>query len=304
MARLEPLVYLNGDLLPANRGKLALHDAGFVMGATVTDLCRTVRHKLYRWEDHRARFLDSCRAAHIEPPLSENEIGRVAHELVDHNANLLRPNDDLALVLFATPGSIGYYAGLDGGPGDATPTFGMHTFPLPFARYRRFFGEGAHLAVPTVRQVPAFCVDPRIKQRSRLHWWLANREIRYTYPGAAAVLLDQHGHLTETAAANLLIVKSGVVYSPPPESILNGISLLTVQELCRDLGIAFVQRPLTVDDAHTANEMMLASTTWCLCGVSRFNGQQVPWPGVVFQRLLTAWSERIGLDIQGQIESA
>jgi branched-chain amino acid aminotransferase len=299
----EPLVYLNGSLLPASRGKLTFHDAGFVMGATVTDLCRTVRHKLYRWENHRARFLDSCQAVHIDPPNSETELGRLAHELVAHNASLLRPNDDLALVLFATPGIIGYYAGLDGGPGDGAPTFGMHTFPLPFARYRRLFGEGAHLAVPTTRQVPAVCVDPRIKQRSRLHWWLANREIHFTYPDASAVLLDQHGNLTETAAANLLLVKNGVVHSPPPDAILNGISLLTVRELCRDLGIPFVQRPLTVDDAHAADEMMMASTPWCLCGVSRFNGQSVPWPGVVFQCLLTTWSERIGLDIQRQIES-
>jgi branched-chain amino acid aminotransferase len=101
----------------------------------------------------------------------------------------------------------------------------------------------------------------------------------------------------------VLIVKNGVVHSPPPDAILHGISLLTVQELCRDVGIAYVQRPLTVDDACAADEILLASTSWCLCGVSRFDCQPVPWPGLVFQRLLTAWSDRIGLDIQRQIES-
>jgi branched-chain amino acid aminotransferase len=299
----EPWIYLNGELLPASHGNIAFNDAGFVMGATVTDLCRTVRHRLYRWEDHRARFLHSCRAAHIELPASEQELNRLAHDLVVRNASLLRPSDDLALVLFATPGPIGYYAGVDGGPGDATPTLGMHTFPLPFARHRSLFREGAHLAVPTTRQVPADGVDPRIKQRSRMHWWLANREIHSSYPGAAAVLLDQNGNLTETAAANLLVVKAGVVHSPPAEAILNGISLLTVKELCRDLGIGFVHRPLTVEDALTADELMLTCTTWCLCGVSLFNGHRIPWPGEVFQRLLKTWSERIGLDIRAQIVS-
>jgi D-alanine transaminase/branched-chain amino acid aminotransferase len=85
--------------------------------------------------------------------------------------------------------------------------------------------------------------------------------------------------------------------------VLEGISLLTIQELCRELGIALIHKPLTVDDAYAADEIMLASTGWCLCGVSRFNDRSVPWPGPVFERLLTTWSERIGLDIRRQIEA-
>src|SRR3954451_8511630 len=103
----EPLAYLHGRLLPASEAHLALHDAGFVMGATVTDLVRTVRHRLYRWDDHFARFRHSCRAAQIFPPLPQHELSRFAHELVEHNAALLRSEQDLALVLFVTPGSIG-----------------------------------------------------------------------------------------------------------------------------------------------------------------------------------------------------
>src|SRR5947207_1078560 len=150
----EPLAYLNGQFLPASQATLGLHDAGFVMGATITDLCRTVRHELYRWDDHLSRFRRSCRATYLYLAITDEEITRHAHELVAHNAGLLQPDKDLALVLFATPGPIGYYAGLDGGPGDAAPTFGMHTLPLPFARYRQFFREGAHLAVPATQQVP------------------------------------------------------------------------------------------------------------------------------------------------------
>src|SRR5262249_33837033 len=188
------------------------------------------------------------------------------------------------------------------GAGDAPPTTGIYTFPLPLPRYRRLFREGAHLAVPPTRAVPAACVDPRIKQRSRLHWWLADREVHASHPGATAALLDQHGHLTETAAANVLVVKQGVVQSPPRDTILGGVSLLVVEGLCKDLGIPFLERPLTVYDARTADEMLLTSTPYCLCGVSQFHGVPVPWPGPVFQRLLAAWGERIGLDIRRQIE--
>jgi branched-chain amino acid aminotransferase len=298
----EALVDLNGQLVPASQAHLALHDAGFVMGATITDLCRTVRHQLYRWDDHLARFRNSCQVASLTLPVTDAELTSRAQELVAHNAALIDKDEDLALVLFITPGPIGYYSGLDTGLGDAPPTFGMHTFPLPFARYRRLFRQGAHLAVPSTRHVPAICVDPQIKHRSRLHWWLADREVHSVYPGAMAVLLDAQGYLTETASANLLLVKDGTVFASPEATVLFGISLQVLVELCREIGIAMVRRPLTVADALAADEILLTSTPYCLCGVSRWGEQTIPWPGPVFQRLQAAWSGKIGLDIPGQIE--
>jgi branched-chain amino acid aminotransferase len=297
------LAYLNGRLLPQSEATLPLHDAGFVMGATVTDLCRTVRHRLYRWEDHLARFRLSCHSAHLQQALTDSDLSQNAHELVAHNAGLLRPEDDLALVMFLTPGPVGYYLGEPGGAGDGPPTLGMHTFPLPFVRYTRLFQTGAHLAVSNVRQPPADCVPPHIKQRSRLHWWLADRDVHDRFPGAFALLQDANGHLTETAAANLLVVNDGIVQSPPRGTGLGGISLQVVRELCAELKIPFAERPITIDDAATADEILLTSTPYCVCGVSRFNGEPIPWPGPIFQRILAAWSEQIGLDIRSQIEN-
>src|SRR4051812_41805284 len=113
----EPLAFWQGRFVPQSQARLPLHDAGFVLGATVTDLCRTVRHQLYRWPDHLARFRAGCRATHISPPLDEQTLSDRAHELVCHNAGLLAPGQDLALVLLATPGPVGYYLGQDGGAG-------------------------------------------------------------------------------------------------------------------------------------------------------------------------------------------
>jgi branched-chain amino acid aminotransferase len=297
------LAFLNGRLIPQREACLPLNDAGFVLGATITDLCRTARHRLFRWSDHLARFQRSCQAAFLSVPWTDTEITTQAHELVARNGQLLRPEHDLALVLFATPGPIGYYLGQPGGAGDAAPTFGMHTFPLPFQRYVHLFREGARLVIPGTRHIPAVCVDPRIKQRSRLFWWLAEQEAHRLDRGATALLLDTEGHVTETAAANFLIVRGGSVLSPPRSSILGGISLQVVEELCALQGIPFEEQPLTVSDCLSADEAMLASTPYCLAGVSRINNVSLPWPGKIFLQLLQAWSEMLGFDIRGQIES-
>jgi branched-chain amino acid aminotransferase len=297
----EPLAYLNGQLVPQSLAHLPLHDAGFVFGATVTDLCRTFRHQLYRWPDHLARFRRGCRSTQINPPGSDEDLTRLAEQVVANNAALLEPAQELALVVFATPGPVGYYAGKTGGIGDAPPTLGMHTFALPFARYRRLFLEGARLVIPGIRHVPAACVDPRIKQRSRLHWWLAEREASEIEAGATALLLDQGGHVTETAGANFLAVRAGTILSPPTTGVLGGISLQVVRELCRDLGIPFEEQPLTPEDCLCADEALLTSTPYCIAGVGRINGSPLRWPGPIWRCLLDSWSTRVGLNIAAQI---
>jgi branched-chain amino acid aminotransferase len=280
---------------------LPLHDAGFVFGATITDLCRTFAHQLYRWPDHLARFRLSCRASYLDLRLDDVELTRQAESLTSHNAALLGEHDDLALVLFATPGLVGYYAGEDGGLGDAPPTFGMHTFPLPFARYRRWFREGVRLVVPETCQVPPECVSRQVKQRSRIHWWLADREVAAKDPGAIALLRDLEGHVTETAGANFLMVRQGTVLSPPREAVLGSISLQVVRELCADLAIPFEEQLLSVADCLKADEAFLTSTSFCLVGVSRIQGTPISWPGKIFQKLLDHWSACVGVDLVGQI---
>lgn len=298
MSTTQPLAYLNGQFLPQLSAQLPLHDAGFVWGATVTDLCRTFHQRLYRLTDHLRRFRESCRLARVPQPLPDEKVTGIAERLIEHNAALLGAGQELALVLFATPGPVGHYAGL---PGAGPPTLGLHTFPLPFARYARLFQEGATLLVPSVRQVSAACVDRRIKQRSRLHWWLAEQEVHETDPCASALLLDDQGRVTETAAANLLVVRGGVVLTPRREGVLNGISLQVVEELCAELAIPFAEADMTLADCQRADEAMLSNTVFCLVGVRRLQGAELPWPGVVFERLLRLWGEKVGVDIRAQV---
>ena len=283
---MEPIALLNGAILPQARATLALHDAGFVFGATVTDLCRTFCGVPYLWTEHLARFRRNAAATYINVPYSNEQITTWAMELIDHN----NEDRELALVLFATPGPLGYYLGESGGAGDASPTFGMHTFALPLDRYRGLIEHGAALVVPSVHHVPAECVDPRIKQRSRINWWLADREARRIQSGAQALLLDTTGHVTETAAANFLIVRDGVVISPPRDRILNGISLSVVEGFCGRLGIALEFRPIALADALAADEAILTSTPYCVIGVREINGTPLPWPGPVMRRLIETWS--------------
>ena len=294
----EPASFLNGQFVPFSRAKLPLYDAGLVFGATVTDFVRTFRLQLYRLQDHLERFCTSCRLAEIPLASSVEDLARIAQELVNRNASLLKQGHELALILIATPGAVPFYSGDP--QATVEPTLAMHTAPLDMQRIAALFKTGIQLATPQIRAMPKECIDPRIKHRSRLHWRLAQLEVSRSHTGAQALLLDQDGFVTETAAANFLLVHNDTVLSPPLDSVLNGISLGIVRQLCQELGIAFHERPLTLLDCAQAQEAFLTNTSFCLAGVRRINANDVPWPGPIFERILSAWSEKVGIDIRAQ----
>jgi branched-chain amino acid aminotransferase len=294
----QPLAFLNGSFMPQSEAALPLHDAGFVMGVTVTDLCRTFRHRLYRWPDHLARFRRSCEATDIAVKFEDADITRLANDLVQRNCKHIAPAADLAVVLFATPGPIGSYLGLSGAAGD-DPTFGMHTVPLPFERYRPWIAKGgARLRTPPTRQVPIECVDPHIKQRSRMHWWLAAKQVG---TDAQALLLDVNGHVTETASSNFILVRNETLISPRRECILEGISMNVLAELAAQLQIPMEHRDLTLDDCYAADEALLTCTSYCIAGVGQLNHHVMNWPGPMLRRLVEAWNKEVGIDIHRQI---
>lgn len=301
----EPLVFLNGQFLPASQAHIAIYDAGVVMGATVTEMTRTFNRELFRLDDHLARLYRSLKYVRFQMPFSIEELAAASRELAAKNAALLPPGGELSLVHFCTAGELSIYAGGPvGRPGQATVC--AHTFPLPFAMWSKKMRDGVHLVTPSIRHVPPQCFDPKMKCRSRMHYYLADQEARLADPEAIALLLDLDGNVTETSGANFLLVERGRLVSPTLRNTLPGVSRMTAFELAAELGIPVVERDFQVFDVINAQEAFLASTPFGLLPATKINGVPIGdgRPGDLFRRLMGAWSARVGLDVAGQFISA
>ncbi|HIA18247.1 MAG TPA: hypothetical protein EYN70_02310, partial [Planctomycetaceae bacterium] len=286
----EPIAYLNGTYVDPAELTIAVNDVGFVMGATVSERLRTFAGQLFRWEAHLARLARSLEVVGLDLPGHQQELMKAATKVVQHNYSLLDPADDLGLSVLVTPGV--------GSAGDRTPTICLYSYPLPFQDWLPWYRQGAQLMVSQVRQVPASCWPGELKCRSRMHYYLADREAAQKQPGSRALLLDQEGYVSEASTANLLIYRSqeGLV-SPPPSKTLPGISLATVRELAEQLSIDWIERDLQVSDVEQADEVMLCSTSPCIWAVTEFNRQPIGdgKPGPTVERLLAAWSAMVGV---------
>jgi branched-chain amino acid aminotransferase len=299
----EPHVFLNGRMLPASQAHLTVYDAGVVLGATVTELVRTFRKEPFRLDDHLRRLSQSLHFVGFDIGMTMEELGRTVRELVAGNAQLLAPEDELGVVIFVTAGEYPTYAGGAASGVRTTPTVCAHTFPLPFELWADKLLSGIHLVTPSIRHVPPQCYDPKMKCRSRMHYYLADQQARLVDRNAAALLLDLDGNVTETGAANFLMVEGDTIVSPSLRNTLPGVSRATVIELAARLGIPFAVRDFQVFDAVNANEAFLASTPYCLMSVTKINGTQIGTgkPGAIYGRLVKAWSELVGLDIVQQV---
>ncbi len=299
----EPQAYLNGRFLPAAAVTISPADAGFVQGAAVAEQLRTFAGKLFHLEDHLDRFEQSLRIVDVDPLMDRRELAAVAEELTARNHALLEPGDDLGLSIFVTPGPYAAYSEADADQGQARPTVCLHTYPLPFRLWAEKYRTGQALATTAIEQVPAQCWPPALKCRSRMHYYLADRQASRVEPGARALLLDRRGLVTEASTANLLVFTAaeGLV-GPPPQLILQGISLAVVRRLAAALGVPVVHRDLGPEEVARADEVLLTSTPFCLLPATRLNGISIGKgvPGPLFGRLLAAWSAEVGVDIAGQ----
>src|SRR6516162_9676306 len=94
----EPLVFLNGRMVPASQAHLAIYDAGVVLGATVTEMTRTFRKQPWRLGDHLDRLFRSLKYTRMDIGMTREQFASISEELLDHNARLLGDRDELGLI--------------------------------------------------------------------------------------------------------------------------------------------------------------------------------------------------------------
>lgn len=285
--------YLNGHWIPDSQLCIGVDDIGFLMGATVTERLRTFHGQVFRLDEHVRRMRHSLEIVGLAADEIATQIGTAIQEFVARNEAVIPADDDWSILAFATPGTSA------AGP----PTVCVHGYPLPFARWASQFLDGVPVVISDVRQISPRSLPPELKCRSRMHYYLADRQAAAAWPGARAILLDEDGMVAEATTANVLAYRHGEgLVSPPPNHILSGVSLAVVQELAAGLAAPFVQRPLSADELRTADEVMLTSTSVCLLSVVSCDGAPIGTgrPGPRYRELLAAWSALVGTDIAEQ----
>ncbi len=299
------LSFLNGQILPASECHIPVYDGGFLQGVTVAEQQRTFNGRLFRLQKHIDRLFDSLAITEIDPGMNRSEFVETATNLTANNFALLSPGQDLGLCIFVTPGTVAKFdETLDPiSQLDERPLVCMHTYPQRFYSWSHLYTEGQPLIIPKIREVPNACWSSALKCRSRMHYYLADKEAKRMNPEARALLLDVDGNVAEASTANVFMhLEDEGLVAPPAEKILPSISMGMIKEIAQKLGLNFTHRDISPDEIQQADEVMLCSTSPCVLPVSSINDTEIGngQPGPVFHELISKWSNEVGVDIVQQ----
>ena len=135
-----------------------------------------------------------------------------------------------------------------------------------------------------MRKVPSEAFEARVKSLNYLNNVMARIEaIESGFD--EAILLDMKGFVAEAPGENIFIVKDGVLKTPRPHQVLDGITRRTVLEIAARSGIPAEEADLTLYDLYTADECFLTSSFSRVHAVAEVDGRPIPAPGPITQKL-------------------
>ena len=301
------LVHFNGELIPEAEAKISIYDSALMFGDMVFEMTRSFGKKQFKLRQHIDRLYVGLKILRIPLQMTPEDMVRACHETVEANDHLFAEDDEHRLMIDVSRGLLGIYQGIEGL--HKGPNVIIADFPLRWtvATMGKLFETGINAVITSQRAIPANLLDPKIKNRSRIFYLMANIEAsQIEGDNNWALLLDPDGFIAEGTGDNFFIIKNEVVITPEGRNILRGISRdYVMQELCSQLGIPVLEKNIEPYDVYTADEAFMTGTPFCMLPVTALNGNSIGdgKVGNLFTRILNQWGQNTGVDIKRQIQS-
>lgn len=301
---------IDGEVIPLSAAHVPIWDLGFAQGVSVTEQLRTLGGRLWQVDSHLQRMEQGLRLAWLPwPILLGGEPLEAARQQLEELASKtlaeLEPGDDVGLCLVVTGGDQARFRASETAPHEGTRLVG-HTFRLPHAEQTRRHEQGVRLLTVPTREIPDACLDRRLKSRSRMHYWIAQRQAEYTLPGSQALLLDLEGFIAESPAATIVAVdnRTRTCLVPPERAILPGTCLQWFLELAGKFQLEVERRPIRLEELPAASEVLSLSTPGIVSPVVEVDGQRIgsgsKIGGELYWRVIVELGDTTGVDLINQ----
>ena len=302
----QRLVNFNGELIPETEAKISIYDSALMFGDMVFEMTRSFNKVQFKLDEHIKRLYTGLKIFQIPIQMTPSEMKEACYKTIEANDHLFSDNDEHRLMIDVSRGLLGIYEGIEGLHKGTNVI--IADFPLRWtvSSMGNLFETGINAVVTSQRAIPATLLDPKIKNRSRVHYLMANIEVsEVSGSNNWALMLDPDGFVAEGTGDNFFIVKDGVVISPEGRNILRGISRdYVMKELCNQLDIPVVEKNIELYDIYDADEAFMTGTPFCMLPVTSINNVPINkrTVGNVFSKLINQWSSNTNVDIVKQIK--
>ena len=259
-------VYLNGSLVDKERAVVSVFDHGFLYGDGVFEGIRSYNRCIFKLKEHIDRLYNSAKVIMLDITISKEEMEKAIIDTIKAN-NL----DDgyIRVVVSRGEGDLG----LD--PRKCRKPSIIIIADAIALYSKQLYENGLEIiTVPTTRNAST-SLDPQIKSLNYLNNILGKIEaINAGYQ--EAIMMNTQGYVSECTGDNIFIFKGGVLTTVPSYiGVLPGITVSSVLDIARELGIPCQERPLTRYEIFTADEMFLTGTAAELIPVVKVDGRSI-----------------------------
>lgn len=256
--------YLDGEFMPLSEARIPVTHFGYRRSDVTYDVVGVWDGNFFRLDDHIRRFRASMNRLRMSPPESDDDIRAILNRLVAMTG--LRESYVAMDCLRASPpaGALRH---------SAFARSYLSCFAVPWVSIAspEQHERGLHLFIPSVQRIAPEAFDPRVKN---FHWGdLTEGQYQALDAAAdAAVLLDADGNVTEGPGFNVFCITDGVV-ATSRRGALEGITRMSVMELCEELGIPLEVRDIPAAEFRAADEIFVCTTAGGIMPASRIDGR-------------------------------
>ncbi|MGV1047433.1 MAG: branched-chain amino acid transaminase [Solirubrobacterales bacterium] len=273
----QDLIWKNGEFLPWEDAQVHVLTHGLHYGTGVFEGIRCYQTErgpaVFRHAEHLARLAKSAELYYLQLPYSGEELRLATHELLRRNrldSAYIRP------IAFRGYGELGLFA--NSAPVDVV------IGAWPWGTYLGDDGkqQGIRAKVSSWRTLSADSSIPHAKASGQyLNSILAKTEA--TNAGyEEAILLDQHGHVSEGSGENVFVIRDGTLITPGHTSaILDGITRASIIQIATDLGYKVEERAVARAEIYLADEVFLTGTAAELVPVREVDDHPLGEPGEI-----------------------
>jgi branched-chain amino acid aminotransferase len=299
------VVYYNGEFVAEKDAKISIFDSALMFGDMVFEMTRSFRKKQFKLRQHIDRLYSSIDHVKIPINISKNEMEEICYETIRRNESEFLETDEHRLMINVSRGPLSIYSEIF--DNKLEPTIIVADFPLKWTvqGMGKLFDTGINAIIPKQRAIPEDLLDPKVKNRSRLHYMMANIQTsEYSGENNWPLLLDPDNFIAEGSGDNFFIVKNNELLTPEPRNILVGISRNYIFELANELGIKYHETNLVRSDVENADEAFMTATPFCMLPVTSIHYKKIGngKRGAIFEKLLDKWSKNVGINIEKQIK--
>lgn len=277
-------VYLDGDYIAADQGRISVQDRGFLFSHAAYDVTAVYNAKLIDFDHHMERLKRTLAGIEIEYP--QIDFPDIHQQLIDRNQ--IREGLIYVQVTAGDQGPRDYY-----GPESLRPTVYM------FATHKTLIGSVARDGLTAISVEDTRWSRRDLKTTQLMTQTLAYRAARRA--GADTAILHENGMVTEAASANLWIVtKDGALVTRNLSSaLLPGITRGRLLDLLGDQDCRIQERAFSLDELFDAEEAFTSSTGVVIAPVLSLDGKSIGAgaPGAMTRRVQSAYFAYIGADL-------